>query len=132
MSLSSFLLSLFVAVVIVVVVVLAAAPFAATWVELSCWTVAAFTRDGKAQTLSRQGAKVICSCLRIVHVGLVAKASASRAADPGFDSRLRRDISGLTHTGDLKIGTPVATLPGVIGSAQGLVGPVSLCCDWVK
>ena len=31
--------------------------------------------------------------------------------------------TGLSHTSDLKIGTPVATLPGVIGSAQGLVGP---------
>ena len=45
-------------------------------------------------------------------VGLVVKASASRAEDPGFDSRLRRDFSGSSHTSDLKIGTPVATLPG--------------------
>ena len=37
--------------------------------------------------------------------GLVVKASASRAADPGFDS-------GSSQTSDLKIGTPVATLPG--------------------
>ena len=44
--------------------------------------------------------------------GLVVKTSASGAEDPGFDSRLRRDFSGLSHTGDLKIGTPVATLPG--------------------
>ena len=47
-------------------------------------------------------------------VGLVVKASASRAEDPGFEPRLRRDLSGLSHTSDLKIGTPVAT-PGVIG-----------------
>ena len=40
------------------------------------------------------------------------KASASRAEDPGFESRLRRDFSGSSHTSDLKIGTPVATLPG--------------------
>ena len=46
-------------------------------------------------------------------VGLVVKASASRAEDPGFDSRLRRDFfSGSSHTSDLKIGTPVAILPG--------------------
>ena len=45
-------------------------------------------------------------------VGLVVKASASRAADPGFDFRLRRDFSGLSLTSDLKIDTPVATLPG--------------------
>ena len=44
--------------------------------------------------------------------GLVVKASASGAEDPGFESRLRRDISGSSHTSDLKIGTPVATLPG--------------------
>ena len=44
--------------------------------------------------------------------GLVVKASASRAEDPGFESRLRRDISGSNHTSDLKIGTPVTTLPG--------------------
>ena len=45
--------------------------------------------------------------------GLVAKASASRAKDPGFESRLRRDFSGSSHTSDLIIGTLVATLPGV-------------------
>ena len=46
-------------------------------------------------------------------VGLVVKVSASRAEDPGFESRLRRDFfSGLSHTSDLKIGTPVSTLPG--------------------
>ena len=28
-------------------------------------------------------------------VGLVVKASASRAEDPGFESRLRRDLSGV-------------------------------------
>ena len=44
--------------------------------------------------------------------GLVVKVSASGAEDPGFESRLRRDISGSSHTSDLKSGTPVATLPG--------------------
>ena len=43
--------------------------------------------------------------------GLVVKASASGAEDPGFESRLRRDVSVLSHTSDLKIGTPGATLP---------------------
>ena len=41
-------------------------------------------------------------------VGLVVKASASRAEGPGFESRLRRDFFGV----ESKIGTPVATLPG--------------------
>ena len=45
-------------------------------------------------------------------VGLVVKVSASRAEDPGFESRLRRDLSLSSHTIDFKIGTPVATLPG--------------------
>ena len=43
----------------------------------------------------------------------VVKASASRAADPGFDSRLHRgDFSGSRHTSYFKIGSPVAFLPG--------------------
>ena len=45
-------------------------------------------------------------------VGLVVKASASGAEDPGFESRWRRDFSGSSHASDFKIGTPVATLPG--------------------
>ena len=60
------------------------------------------------------------------------KAPTSRAEDPGFESRLRRDFSGWSHTSDFKIGTPVTTLPGDIGSALGLVGPVSVYCDWVR
>ena len=44
--------------------------------------------------------------------GLVVKASASWAEDPGFESCLRRDFSGSSHTSDLKIGTTVTTLPG--------------------
>ena len=43
----------------------------------------------------------------------MVKSSSSSAEDPGFDSRLdRRDFSGLDSTGDLKVGTPVAILPG--------------------
>ena len=45
-------------------------------------------------------------------VGLVVKASASRAADRGFNSCLHRDISRSSRTSHLRIGTPVATLPG--------------------
>ena len=63
-------------------------------------------------------------------VGLVIMASALRAEDPGFESRLRRNFSGSpsgtpsfnsclhldfsqsSHTSNFKIGTPVATLPG--------------------
>ena len=44
-------------------------------------------------------------CVRDHLGGLVVKASASRAEDPGFESRLRRDFSGSSHTSDIKIGT---------------------------
>ena len=42
------------------------------------------------------------------------KVSALRVEDPGFKSRLRRAgiFSGSSHTSDLKMGDPVATLPG--------------------
>ena len=51
------------------------------------------------------------------------KASASRAEDPGFDSRLRRgDFSGLSHTSDLKTGTPLATLPDTWRYRTGWTG----------
>ena len=43
-------------------------------------------------------------------LGLVFKASTSRAEDPGFESSLQRDFFGSSHT--IRIGTPVATLPG--------------------
>ena len=44
-------------------------------------------------------------------VGLVIKASASRAEDPEFDSCLHCAII-LSHASDFGIGTPVSTLPG--------------------
>ena len=53
-------------------------------------------------------ANLICHCL----TGLVVTASASRAEDPGSDSRLRHDFSGVESYQWLKIGTPEATLPG--------------------
>ena len=43
----------------------------------------------------------------------MAKVSASKAEDPGFESHFQWDFYGSSHTSDLKIGTPVATLPGV-------------------
>ena len=45
-------------------------------------------------------------------VGQVVKASASRAEDPGFESRLRGIFSGSSQTSDFKIGNPAVTLPG--------------------
>ena len=46
------------------------------------------------------------------HLGLVVKAIASRAEDPGFESCLWLDVSESSHTSDLKIDIPVAALPG--------------------
>ena len=61
----------------------------------------------------------VCLCLSVCLflclnrlVGLVVKALISRTEDPRFKSRWRRDFSGSSHTSDLNIGTPVATLPG--------------------
>ena len=65
----------------------------------------------------------------------MVKASASRAADPGFDCRLRRgDFYGSSHTSDLKIGIPAATLPGSwrYSVSAGTGWPVSVYCDWVR
>ena len=62
----------------------------------------------------------------------MVKASASREEDPQFEFRLGRDFSGPSLTSDLKIGTPVATLPGITGSALGLVGLMSVYCDWMS
>ena len=60
----------------------------------------------------RTGDQTLLSQVENRLVGLVVKESTSRAEDPLFESRLRRDFSGSSHTSDLKIGTPVATLPG--------------------
>ena len=45
-------------------------------------------------------------------VGLVVKASASRAKVLGSNPAYARIFSGSSHTSDLNIGTPVATVPG--------------------
>ena len=55
---------------------------------------------------------VVELCVEYMCVGLVVKASSSRAEDPGFESRLRREFFWVSHTSDLTIGTPVAALPG--------------------
>ena len=67
-------------------------------------------------------------------VGLVVKASASRAEGPGFESRLRRDFFGVESYQWLKHWYQwlPCQAPGVIGSVLGLVGPVSVYCDWVR
>ena len=66
-------------------------------------------------------------------VGLMVKAFASRAEDAGIP--LASGIFlGPSHSSDLIIGTPVATLPGAWSYrvSAGLVGPLSVYCDWVR
>ena len=69
-------------------------------------------------------------------IGLVVKESASRAEDPWFESCLRRDFSGVSGvipvTSKLALQWLPCQAPGVIGSVLGLVGPVSVYCDWVR
>ena len=67
-------------------------------------------------------------------VGLVVKASASRAEDPGFESRLQGFFRGrvIPVTSKLTLQWLPCQAPGVIGSALGLVGPVSVYCGWVR
>ena len=68
--------------------------------------------------------------------GLVVKASALGVEDPGFKSHLRQDFSGSSHTSDLKIDTPVATLPGAwhykVSAGTGRPGVSILWLDEVE
>ena len=68
-------------------------------------------------------------------VGLVVKASTSRAEDPRFESCLCQDFSRVESYQWLKnwhsSGYPAGCLV-FIGSVLGLVGPVSAYCDWVR
>ena len=65
-------------------------------------------------------------------VGLVVKAPASRAEDPGSESFVRRDFSGASHTSDFKIGTPVVNLTGAwhyrVSGGTGARFGVSILC----
>ena len=65
-------------------------------------------------------------------VGLVVRRQPRERKIPGFNPFGTGIFSGSSHTSDSKNDTPVATLPGVIGSALGLVGPVSVYYDWVR
>ena len=85
---------------------------------------------GEGGVVGGGGGRGDVRCLQVV------KASTSRAEDPEFEFRLRRHFSRSSHTSDLKIGTSGLWLPchspGVIGSALGLVGPMSVYCNWVR
>ena len=72
------------------------------------------THSARVEDLSTQHVQVGLVVFRHKHhlIGLVVKASASRTEDPGSESGLRQDFARSSHTSDLKIGTPVANLPG--------------------
>ena len=61
-------------------------------------------------------------------VGLVVKVSTSKPEDPEIDSRLWRGDFFVFFFGS----SYTSGLPCVIGSAMGLVGLVSVYCDWVR
>ena len=71
----------------------------------------------------------------------MVKASAPRADDLGLESRFHRDFPVSSHTSDLKKKKKKkkkafhwlpCQVPGEKGSALGLVGPMSVYCDWVR
>ena len=66
--------------------------------------------------------------------GLVVKASSLGEEEPGFESCLRLDFPGRVIPVTLKLALQwlPCQAPGIIGSALGLVGPVSVYCDWVR
>ena len=80
--------------------------------ERSVWTSSSRNFLKRLTLLNCRPVNVSVQYARDRLAGLVVKASASRVEDQGFESRLRGDISGSSHTRDLKIGTPAATLPG--------------------
>ena len=62
---------------------------------------------------------------RTASFALVVKASVSRAEVPGFESRL-------PVPSKLALQWLPCQAPGVRGSVLGLVGPMSVYCDWVR
>ena len=73
-------------------------------------------------------------CMRWVErlVGLVVKASTSRAEDPVFESRLHWDFCRgrvIPVTSKLPFQWHPGQAPGIIESALGLVCPLSVYCD---
>ena len=83
---------------------------------------------------------VIASCAIHLYshrlIGLLVKESALRVEDPGFESHLRQDFSRSSHTSDLKIGTPMATVPGAwryrVSTGTGRPGVSILWLDEVE
>ena len=84
-----------------------------------CLTFTAYILRGQSHNQMSQNNPVFFSAFvyrDLNHVQIPVNESlygtALREEVPGFESRLCQDFSGLSHTSDLKNGTPVATLPG--------------------
>ena len=81
---------------------------------LSCVIIQWLTQEpdsDKRLTVKISYANLVFCCIDCL-IGIVVKVSTSRAEDPGFKSACTGIFPGSSHTSDLKIGTPVATLPG--------------------
>ena len=88
----------------------------------------------RTQLMTRHASSKAPTEVLLIHwkdrlVGLVVKASASRVEDPRFESRLRQDFFGSSHSSDLKTDTPVATLPGA-WCYRGLQWDWSVWCQY--
>ena len=73
-------------------------------------------------------------CITHHLTGLVVKVSTFRAEDPEFESACTRIFRGRVIPVSLKLAFQwlPCQAPGAIGSVLGLVGPVSIYCDWVR
>ena len=69
-------------------------------------------------------------------IGLVVRRPPREWKIPGSSPACAGIFSGSSHTSDLKIGTPVATLPGAwryrVSAGTGQPSTVSVYSDWVR
>ena len=90
-------------------------------------------RDRNAISRKTEGLYPICRVTADRLVGQVVRRPPRERKIPGSNPACTGIFSGSSHTSDLKIGTPVATLPGAwrytVSAGTGLV---SVYCDWVR
>ena len=67
-------------------------------------------------------------------VGVVVRRPPRERKIPGSNLACAEIFPGSSHTSDLKLALQwlPCQAPGVLGSVLGLVGPVSVYCDWVR
>ena len=90
--------------------------------------------SGKAPTTGRQTGRAPTALPVTTSLAYWLRRPPRERKVPGSNPACAGIFSGSSHTSDLKIGTPVATLPGAwrYRVRVGLVGPVSVYCDWVR